>query len=114
LDEGFDDETFPQGVFAKQDCPPSHSALDPLGHGLASAQLSARALQLDPQKYLDAISSISVSALLFVSALGLSPITGRPAGDVALPLLADDGLFPLQGVPLKHDMFFFGHSANNI
>jgi hypothetical protein len=92
-------------VFAKQECPSPHSALDPLGHGLDFAQFSTRALQLDPQKYLDAISS---TAMLFVFVLGLSPISGVQtdgrAGDVPLPLLADDGMLPLQGVPLKHDI----------
>lgn len=26
----------------------------------------------------------------------------------------DEGLLSLQGVPLKHDIVFFGHSANNM
>jgi hypothetical protein len=114
LFDGFEDGFFPHGVLAKQESPSPHSAFDPLGHGLASAQLSTNAAQLDPQKYFDATSStLSVTALL----LGFSPINGvQIVGDGDFPgdvPLLIDGLLPLQGVPLKHDIDFFGHSLES-
>lgn len=70
---------FPHGVEAKQDCPPSHSALVPDGQGLASSQFATSSPHDKPQKNLDVTSSTSVSvsdAKLPEIPSSLSPIRG--------------------------------------
>lgn len=116
----------PHGVLAKQDIPPSHSALVPLGQGLAVSQFSTSSPQDAPQKNFDvtsltAVSEAALSRLSFVlppmrgvQTVGVGeeseseslPPVGFASGDWSL---SDDSSLDLQGVPLKH-CFFPGQS----
>ena len=109
---------FPQGVLAKQLCPPSHSAFVPLGQGLALSQSSTSSPHDAPQKNLEVTSSNAVSdasSLLSLPPMrgvqivgegeaspGLPPVGLLPAEDCSCPV----GSLGLQGVPLKHCCLF--------
>jgi hypothetical protein len=118
----------PHGVSAKQDMPPSHSALVPLGQGLAVSQFSTSSPQEAPQKNLDVTSSTAVSAaVLSRLSFSLAPMrgvqtvgVGEESESESLPPVgfasgdgssSGDCSSDLQGVPLKH-CFFPGQSES--
>ena len=86
----------PQGVFAKQVWPPSHSAFVPLGQGLALSQLSTSPSQLSEQKNFDSVSSIAVSGaiVLELSVSDTSEDVGLPPSGVSSAIGPQSQDFP--------------------
>lgn len=99
-----------QGVLAKQDWSPSHSALVPLGQGLALSHFATSSLQDLPQKNLDVTSSFlfpSLTATRGVQIVGAGEPSWPGKSFPANACCSGDGSsFCLQGVPLKHCCLF--------